>query len=364
MSAVTEAGTSNNGLKQLHALAANRSKISRQVLFEKVAALAIDGADASSQNEIDLMDDILVDLVKFVESTLRAKVAEQLADLATVPRDLIRTLAQDEIDIAKPILVRSTALNDDDLEAVACGRTKDHRLAIANREELSSRVSEVLVSQSEADVAARLLANEGANISPKAFKSIVEMSEGCPDLCVPLLKRGDLPKEAAQQMFWWVSGKLREFILTRHAIEPADLDRLLESATKAALANAERDATAALAIRTKTVRRQFVVSELAAAIKRGNEGEYVKMFAEMAGIGQKAAARIMLDDDGQPLAVACKALEVDKAAFTNLFLVLDFQKHKKARPPAFLNQATATFDKVGPQNAQATLEYWDMQMAA
>ena len=54
-------------------------------------------------------------LIRDAESSVRRLMSDKLADIPTVPRDLIKTLANDEIEVAVPVLKKSTVLQDVDL---------------------------------------------------------------------------------------------------------------------------------------------------------------------------------------------------------------------------------------------------------
>lgn len=62
-------------------------------------------------------------------------------------------LAHDEsIEVAGPILSLSNRLSDEDLLAIASGKSQDRLLAISKRTSLSEKVSEVLVTHGNRDV--------------------------------------------------------------------------------------------------------------------------------------------------------------------------------------------------------------------
>jgi hypothetical protein len=73
-----------------------------------------------------------------VEKEVRQKVAERLSSLKSAPHELTKLLANDAIEIARPILHHSPVLTDTDLIEIVKALTADHRLAIAMRPQVSA----------------------------------------------------------------------------------------------------------------------------------------------------------------------------------------------------------------------------------
>src|SRR5262245_58627498 len=65
-----------------------------------------------SERERSLMHDILRRLTGEVELTIRAALAERLADDVKAPHGLVLILAHDKIEVARPLLLRSASFTD------------------------------------------------------------------------------------------------------------------------------------------------------------------------------------------------------------------------------------------------------------
>ena len=98
---------------------------------------------------LNYMDDILTNLVDQMELTLRRALAEKLADTPSAPSSLITFLAQDEASVARPILLKSCLLRDEQLIEIVKHRTKEHQLCIAMRRNISELVSSSLIEKVE-----------------------------------------------------------------------------------------------------------------------------------------------------------------------------------------------------------------------
>ena len=114
----------------------------RAKTVEKVATLYVEGAfqDATRQTALDLFRLALYDS----EPLVRRVLAESIKHARELPRDIVRTLAQDIPDVSAPFLSASPLLGDDELLSIARGGATVQRAAIACRASLSERVANVL----------------------------------------------------------------------------------------------------------------------------------------------------------------------------------------------------------------------------
>ena len=126
-------GTEELSLEDLFELAQDKSAEGRQSLFENMPDLFLDGGSSVSDREKALMGEILRRLVYDVELKLRKSLAEKLSKRSDTPHDLIAELANDEFEVAHPILLESNVLHDADLIEAIKHRTIAHQLAISMR---------------------------------------------------------------------------------------------------------------------------------------------------------------------------------------------------------------------------------------
>ncbi len=101
----------------------------------------------------------------------------------------------DDITIAGPVLEKSTVLTDENLIDVAKVKSQDHLSAIAARAQVNEPVTDVLVERGNADVAQRVLANQGARLSEMGFVRLVDGARRDKTLAEAVAKRPDLPPE-------------------------------------------------------------------------------------------------------------------------------------------------------------------------
>ncbi len=348
----------------LFELARDKSTEGRTALAAAVSDLFFDADDPPNEQERALMSDILRRLVHDIEMTVRRYLSERLADQKNAPRDLILTLANDEIGVAQPILERSSVLRDSELIEIIRARTTEHRMAIAIRRSVAEPVADALVESGEEDVILRLLENPNARISAATMAYLVEESKRVDAFQNPIVRRHDLPPELAARMYWWVSAALRRHILDNFDIDPADLDDSLEATIRHITGAGRRkesvvtDRTLALAERLdriKAITPQFMIQVL----RNGEVPLFHALFARFTGLPVKLVSRFIYEPGGEALAVACKASGVEKGDFASLYLL-----SRKARPgadivdPGELSGLLELFERMDLEAANRIVRRW------
>jgi uncharacterized protein (DUF2336 family) len=159
--------------------------------------------------------EILASLLPRLEERVRAHLARRIAPSADVPNALVRRLAEDVIGVAYPILLDSPVLTEADLAAIVAGQGADHRLAIAQRSELSEAVTASLVTHGPEDVIEKTLRNPKARFSDDTFRAATRLARQIERLQMPLATRDDLPAQIAQEILSFVSEEVRSEILRR-----------------------------------------------------------------------------------------------------------------------------------------------------
>ncbi|MDD9926766.1 MAG: DUF2336 domain-containing protein [Rhodospirillaceae bacterium] len=213
-------------IQALVQMALDTSSSSRNALAQSVVDIYLDDDATLSERETQLTFDILHKLLQSVELGVRRGLAQRLAYRPDVPRDLVVSLANDEINVAYPVLVESVVLEDADLIAIAHNQPASHQIAVTLRERISPDVSDALIESRNVDVIDSLLRNPAAEIAVVALERLVELSRDTPPLQRPLLQRHDMQPELARQMSAWVGDALKEYIATNFpdAIEQVELD--------------------------------------------------------------------------------------------------------------------------------------------
>jgi uncharacterized protein (DUF2336 family) len=352
-------------MRQLLALAHDRSAESRRILFENISDLFVSAEGRLSERERTLMGSIVSHLVHEVEMPVRRALAERLASASHAPHELIVTLANDEIQIADPILRRSGVLKDADLVEIVRHRTQEHRVAIATREQLSPDVTQALLDSGDTDAIEALINNHDVEITRRAMDYLVGESQRVDSFQQPLLRRPDIPPQLAHRMFWWASAALREYILTNFRIDEVTLDSILHETTEKVVRQAEAE-------RSTYADAEFVVAEIAnrgqlnerfllQCLRRGRLAAFTAAIAKMAGINIELARRIIFDPGGEALAVLCKASGIERSVFSSIFLLTrEAREGSRVTDPTHLNAMLKLYDGLVQTEAANALKCWQL----
>ena len=111
-------------LRFLLELALDKSLDGRRALTATIGDLFSKRDEVLSERERALMTDILRKLIHDCEIVVRRDLAERLSGAPNPPHELIVALANDEIEVAEPILKASAVLRDAELVGVIRHRTQ------------------------------------------------------------------------------------------------------------------------------------------------------------------------------------------------------------------------------------------------
>ena len=342
-------------------LARKRSSESRSALAAAVSDLFDGDGMVLTERERALMFEILHEVVRDAEMAVRKVVSTRLADRSDPPAELITLLANDDIEVAFPILSESQVLKDNELIEVIHHRTLEHQLAVSIRQTVSEAVSDALVEQGNERVIRTLLQNENASISEKTMAFLVEQSERVNSFQEPILRRRDLKPEMAKRMFLWVSAALRKYIVENCGLSSVEVDALMEQAAMESLSveaengDSKSGELAHVLFTEGTVDPALMIR----ALRDGEVRLFVDLMSEMTGIRPDLIMRFVLEPTGESLAVACKALDMNEDEFKTIFVLC-----RKARPSrggtteSDRDSALALFMTVEVASAREVVDRW------
>lgn len=316
---------------------------------------------SSSDRERELMGEILRHLVGDMEMAIRKRLAERLAKRSGMPRALVLELANDDIEIAYPILADSDVLADPDLIEVIRHRTARHQLAVSRRKSLSPFVSKVLVETGDEIVIESLLNNHGAQVPGEIMVHLVDRSRQIERFQGPLVQRPDLPIELAERMYMWVSGALRRHIAEIHPIDRAVLDQELRAATATAITEHERAQAGEPA--EDLAARLFELGELdgpflARALKGGEVALFEEALAQMSALRPKVLRRILYESGGDALALLCKAIDLDPESFREITRFVRARGAAQGKGDASEASFVQLFERTERADAERVVKRW------
>ena len=365
MTGASDVNPSEVNVRQLLALAHDKSVESRRTLLQNVSDLFLNGDGRLTERERTLMAGIVGQLIHDVEMSVRRELAERLANEPNAPRELLVLLANDSIEIAHPILRQSGVLHDADLIDIVKHRTQEHRLAVAMRSGLSADVSQALLDTGDKDVIEILINNHDAEISRHAMDYLVSESQQVDRFQQPLLRRPDLPLPLAHRMFWWVSAALREYIINNYKADPTTIDILIHETTTKVKKRAEADHStyneAEIVVAEIANKGQLDDRFLLQCLRRGRIAAFTAALARLADVEVLLARHIVFDQGGEGLAVLCKACGIDRSTFSSIFLLTrEARDGSRMTEPAQLNAMVKIYDNLSPKEAQGALRCWQL----
>lgn len=315
---------STTDLQNLMHLATEKSPEGRNELFGQLSTLMIDGQMSSSDQERALMIDILNKLLHDVEMKVRQSLSAKLARDGKAPKELVIMLANDTIDVARPILLESDLLREDELLEIIKHRTQEHQMAIAMRENVSEVVSSALVEAGHEDVVSTLLQNPSAQISQATLEYLVEQSERVDSYQNPLLSRADLKPDLAKKMYAFVSETLRQKIVDDYKIDPSTIDAALNESVR----DAETDTTPDSNKKTMELveaiagRKELTPGLLAKTLRDGEIPLFLGLFSKMVELDVETMRKIIFEAEGEVIALTCKATGFETHQFSDLYKLI------------------------------------------
>ena len=336
------------------------SAASQDHLAESIAELLAGQGDTLSDREKALMAGMLRQLLAEVELSIRSKLAEKLSVLRDVPAELIEYLANEEIDVARPVLLNSELLNDEMLLEIIRHRTLEHQLAIAMRKSVSEQISGALVEQGHERVIVKLLENQNAEISKRTMSYLVEQSRRVDSYQNPIIERRDLPSELAERMYGWISDQLRQRVVERFSLDRALLDQALAlSREESKEHGAETTGAAAALVDAVGDDDGIRPAQVIEFLRDGEIPLFEEAFARMTGVESKLVRRLIYEPGGEGIAIACKACVIAKADFASIFIL-----SRQARPgdqsvrQGEVRRVLDLYDRLEPSAAKALFSSW------
>ncbi|WP_423067428.1 DUF2336 domain-containing protein [Devosia sp. CN2-171] len=186
--------------------------VEREQLFRNMAQLYSYVSDRCDDEQVAQYDEVLCQLAELVEAEARAHVAKLLAPLDRAPGNVVVRLANDEIEVAQPLLEFSNVLSDDDLIEIIAKQSEEHRVAIAGRQQVTDRVGEAIVEHGETASVVRLIRNTNAELGQETLERIAGRAAQDAAIAADLRGRTDIDWKAMSAGIDAVGDKVRETI--------------------------------------------------------------------------------------------------------------------------------------------------------
>lgn len=175
-------------------------------------------------------------LVRDPAPEVRRALALAVAASPSLPAEVARRLAADEIEIARPILQHSPIFADEDLIRIVRTRAKPYAIAVAGRARLSDTVARALIATGQEQVVAALIANVGTDLSEAMLRQVVMDFRASNEVQAHLLRRPELPPDLVEQLVASVGARLNWPLVQERRMSAAEARSFMDaSRTRAAI---------------------------------------------------------------------------------------------------------------------------------
>lgn len=205
---MTELDESHRAFANFRVLNGDNNQMEREQLFRTTAQLFSYVSDRCDDDQVAQYDEVLCQLAELVEVEARVHVAKLLAPLERAPGTVIVKLANDVIEVARPLLEFSNVLSDDDLIDIIAKQTEDHRVAIAGRSMLTERVGDALVDHGKTASVVRLVRNPKAEFDRATLEKLVKRATEDAEIASDLRGRSDIDWKSLRGEIDQVAGKV------------------------------------------------------------------------------------------------------------------------------------------------------------
>ena len=344
--------------QQIQNLAQSNDQGSRSELLEIITELL----DMSlSPRESELIADVLICLMRQVERDVCIALSEKLADLDSVPLRLVMHIANEAIDIARPVLSRSPVFSDIDLIYIIRSQSADYWRVMAKRTEIGAEAIVELAKQDDEKTAQYLTDNGDITLPHEALSLLAERARVSEKLAKQLLVRSELTPDIVRTLYHGVGVALKHYIRQNfesfadqagQAIDDVVLDfedvappqKVVEApAQPAGMAPAQ--AVGGLP-----------VARMVKCLEQGQYKAFLSDFAMQTHISAENINYIVSQESGQGLALVCKAMRIERRDFVSLYLLMNRIRMKGGMvDPKNLRRATRYYDQIARDVAEDIL---------
>ncbi len=339
----------------LLALAHSRDPGERERLLITLADLC-DMLGGCAEPEVRaLVHDIFMTLTLQAEREIRGRLAERLASTDWAPPELIKLLAMDDIDIARPVIARSQLLEEDDLIRLLVETTIEHQIEVARRPRISGPVVGAIIDQGQPAVLASLAGNDTADASPLQMARLVAASRRIAALRAPLVRHPRMTPILANTLYSWVGEALKEALTAKFAIDPNTLETSLAEAVRDVMqgdqsetklvfeAHGETDSMEHRLIAKLQAADQLRPGYLLRALREGRLSLFIKALAALGPYSVASVERAIGSDKPDLLALAVAGVGFDRSVFPALLDLVRGLNGGMPRQPADANSSAALF---------------------
>lgn len=346
-------------VEKLYDLARDKKPESRALLTHEISSIL--EAEVTLR-ESEMVADVLIELLRQAEKDIRLSLSEKLSTLGDVPLRLVLQLANDEIEIARPILKTSPVLGDMDLMYIIKSKTAEYWQAIAGRKKLSNDVIDVLAETKDFETSLALAENTGIILTDSAMTAMSDLARDSDVLAMPLLRRPEVPKDLAAALYDYVGSEIKRFISENYDVNVNQVSKAVEQTVKEFSGNATAKDCAPedhmiQAAKAAGEKGMLTMQGMLNTLRRGNLRSFVAQLSVFTGISTDVITRIIMQKNGQGLAIMAKAYHVEKEDFISMYMLTSkFWNQGQLVEPHEIKRAVEYYNRATPELAMDILK--------
>lgn len=347
-------------LSELEEVIQSGSRDRRVDTLRRITDLFLMGPAQLNAEQIGVFDDVLTHLVERVETKARAELAKRLAPIEQAPIEVIQRLARDdEIAVAGPVLTQSKRLCTTDLIDIARQKSQAHLLAIAGRDQIEEKLTDVLVNRGNRDVVHKLATNSGAAFSEGGYSTLVKRAGSDESLAEKLGRRLDMPLEVFRELLLRATEAVRERLLSTVSADKQDVIRRVladvsgEIDGETPMARSLADAQRLVQMMQETGRLNE--AELLIFARQAKYEEAMAALALLSAVPFDLIERLMHSERSDALLVPCKAAGL---GWPTVRAILEMRGTRSAISEHDIESAAVEFAKLSKSTAGRVLRFW------
>lgn len=287
----------------------------RTIMVSRLTDLFLATAVDIGEEQVGLFDAVISRLSRAIELRARIELSERIAPVPNAPVGVVRQLALDEIAVARPVLVQSTRLTDQDLVAVSAAKGRDHMLAITERPDLGEPVTDFLILRGGRVVTHAVAANQTARFSRHGMGVLVMRAAQDEALQAALGLRRDIPAELIGQLMAAAKNSARRRL--SEGLEPAlagELDGAVERGADAIAASGRMPgelgpiAAALIQIRELSEAGELDEAKVRSFARQGASEHSICAVAVLAQLSLPASEQVILGSDREAILIVARGL--------------------------------------------------------
>lgn len=261
-----------------------------------------------SPDELRLAQDIAGIMARDVALAVRQALAESLRHARRLPRDVALRLAADVDAVALPILADSPVLTEDDLLLLLRRGAPRKQATIAARPHLTEPVSDAVADCAGEQAVVALMRNPTARLTTGGLHRAIDRFSTSNSVQESMVHRAQLPVEIADRLVTVISDRLRDYLVSHHALPAATAaDIVLRGRERAMLQLSHGAGQEELVrlLRQMHRNRRLTPSLAVRAVCSGDVAFFTVALAIMAGVPVANAALLVNDAGGRGLVSLC-----------------------------------------------------------